>query len=104
MLSVTVCFVSFLILDLKPTPENQLHLENELLATVQTETQAGMRRKIYEVVSELARQLLDEEGIKLWPDFLRFLFESASHGTLEIQDSASSHSTSMYFIESAKRH
>jgi hypothetical protein len=47
-----------------------------------------MRRKICEVVSELARQLLDEEGINIWPDFLLFLFESASNGTLEIKESA----------------
>ncbi|KAI9554129.1 hypothetical protein GHT06_019401 [Daphnia sinensis] len=72
----------------KLTPENQVHLKNELLATIQTETQAGMRRKICEVVSELARQLLDEEGNNLWPEFLRFLFESASNGTPEIKESA----------------
>jgi hypothetical protein len=73
---------------LQLTPENQIHLKNELLATIQTETQAGMRRKICEVVSELARQLLDEEGNNLWPEFLRFLFESASNGTPEIKESA----------------
>lgn len=88
MLSITVCFFWFLIIELKLTPVNQLHLEYELLATVQTETQVGMRRKICEVVSELARQLLDEEGINIWPDFLLFLFESASNGTLEIKESA----------------
>jgi hypothetical protein len=55
------------------------------LATIQTETQAGMRWKLFEVVSELARQLLDEEGNNLWPDFLRFLFESASNGTPEMK-------------------
>ena len=70
------------------TPENQVHLKNELLAIIHTETQAGMRRKICEVVSELARQLLDEEGNNLWPEFLRFLFESASNGTPELKESA----------------
>jgi hypothetical protein len=55
------------------------------LATIQTETQAGMRWKLFEVVSELARQLLDEEGNNLWPEFLRFLFMSASNGTPEIK-------------------
>jgi hypothetical protein len=55
------------------------------LATIQTETQAGMRWKLFEVVSELARQLLDEEGNNLWPEFLRFLFVSASNGTPEIK-------------------
>jgi len=72
----------------KLTPENQVNLKNELLATIQSETQASMRRKICEVVSELARQLLDEEGNNLWPEFLRFLFESASTGTPELKESA----------------
>ena len=65
-----------------------MNLKNELLATIQSETQASMRRKICEVVSELARQLLDEEGNNLWPEFLRFLFESASTGTPELKESA----------------
>lgn len=47
-----------------------------------------MRRKICEVVSELARQLLDDEGNNMWPEFLRFLFESASSGTPELKESA----------------
>nr|CAG4643007.1 EOG090X00U8 [Ilyocryptus agilis] len=72
----------------KLSPENQVHLKNELLATIQSETQTGMRRKICEVVSELARQLLDEDGNNLWPEFLRFLFESASNGTPELKESA----------------
>jgi hypothetical protein len=55
------------------------------LVTIQTETQAGLRWKLFEVVSELARQLLDEEGNNLWPEFLRFLFESASNGTPQIK-------------------
>ncbi len=63
-------------------------MKNELLSIIQTEAQAGMRRKICEVVSELARQLLDEEGNNLWPEFLRFLFESASNGTPELKESA----------------
>ena len=70
------------------TAENQTHLKNELLLVIQTESQSTMRRKICEVVSELARQLLDEEGNNLWPEFLRFLFESASNGTPELKESA----------------
>jgi len=72
----------------KLSAENQTQLKNELLLTIQSENQSNMRRKICEVVSELARQLLDEEGNNLWPEFLRFLFESASNGTPELKESA----------------
>lgn len=70
------------------TPENQAQLKNELLLTIQKENQPGMRRKICEVVSELARQLLDDEGNNTWPEFLRFLFESASNGSPQLKESA----------------
>lgn len=68
--------------------EQQTQLKNELLAMVQAEGAGQMRRKLCEVVSELARQLLDEEGNNLWPEFLRFLFDSASNGTPELKESA----------------
>lgn len=70
------------------TPENQTQLKNELLTAVQSESQGMMRRKVCEVVSELARQLLDDDGNNQWPEFLRFLFESASNGTPELKESA----------------
>nr|CAG4640621.1 EOG090X00U8 [Eulimnadia texana] len=72
----------------KLTPENQNLLKAEVLAAVQSEPQAGMRKKICEAAAELARQLIDEEGNNLWPEFLRFLFESASTGTAELKESA----------------
>ena len=41
-----------------------------------------------EVVSELERQLLDNEGNNLWLEFRRFLFESTSNETTELKLSA----------------
>ena len=41
-----------------------------------------------EVESEIERQLQDNEGNNLWPEFRRFLFESTSNGTTKLKLSA----------------
>jgi hypothetical protein len=52
------------------------------------EVDEGIRRKIGHVSIQFARQLMSAEGINLWPEFLNFLFESASNGTPTFKISA----------------
>ena len=40
----------------------------------------GLKRKMCDAASELARNLIDEDGNNKWPDFLNLLFELANSG------------------------
>uniref|UniRef100_A0A8D2LX52 Importin 5 n=1 Tax=Varanus komodoensis TaxID=61221 RepID=A0A8D2LX52_VARKO len=57
-------------------PEVQTAIKSELLLIIQLETQSSMRRKICDIVAELARNLIDEDGNNQWPEGLKFLFDS----------------------------
>lgn len=37
-----------------------------------------MRKKLCDIIGELAHNMIDDEGNNKWPEFLQFLFESAS--------------------------
>lgn len=45
-------------------------------------------RKICEVVAEVARNLIDNNGSNPWPEFLHFPFQSGSAPTVQFQESA----------------
>uniref|UniRef100_A0A7M4FMU7 Importin 5 n=1 Tax=Crocodylus porosus TaxID=8502 RepID=A0A7M4FMU7_CROPO len=59
-------------------PDVQIAIKSELLLIIQMETQSGMRKKICDIVAELARNLIDEDGNNQWPEGLKFLFDSVS--------------------------
>lgn len=59
-------------------PEAQAQVRAQLLASVQQEEDAGMRKKLCDIIGELAHNMIDDEGNNKWPEFLQFLFESAS--------------------------
>lgn len=48
----------------------------------------NLRRKICEVVSEAARNLIDDDGNNQWPDFLQFLFQCANSPSPQLQEAA----------------
>ncbi|XP_071539871.1 importin-5 [Panulirus ornatus] len=58
-------------------PDAQRQVQAQLLASVQQEEDANMRKKLCDIVSELAHNMIDDEGNNKWPEFLQFLFESA---------------------------
>ncbi|KAA0204007.1 hypothetical protein HAZT_HAZT011606 [Hyalella azteca] len=62
----------------KLPPHAQTSIRGQLLAGVLQEGNPQLRKKMCDVISELAHALLDEEGNNLWPEFLHFLFESAN--------------------------
>ena len=37
-----------------------------------------MRKKMADLVAEVSRNLMDDDGNNLWPEFLQFMFELAS--------------------------
>lgn len=62
----------------KLTPEGKAHLKEQLLYAIHNETSPNLRKKICDVTSELARNLIDDDGNNLWPEFLNFLFDCAN--------------------------
>ncbi|KAJ0181346.1 hypothetical protein K1T71_003431 [Dendrolimus kikuchii] len=58
--------------------EQQSMLRGQLLLTLQMDVSQQLRRKICDVVSELARNHVDEEGVNQWPEFLEFMFQCAN--------------------------
>lgn len=69
-------------------PESKEQLKQQVLLTLQLNESPGLRRKICEVVAEVARNLIDDDGNNQWPEFLQFLFQCASAPTVQLQESA----------------
>lgn len=59
-------------------PETQVQLKAQILFSIHQEISASLRQKICEVVAEVARNLIDDDGNNTWPDVLQFLFQSAN--------------------------
>ncbi len=59
-------------------PEQQAQFKSDLLVLIQQEPNKQVRRKVADLVAEVARNLVDDDGNNLWPEFLRFLFNMAS--------------------------
>ncbi|XP_028039951.1 importin-5 [Bombyx mandarina] len=58
--------------------EQQTVLREQLLLTLQMDLSQYLRRKVCDVVSELARNHIDDDGNNQWPEFLQFMFTCAS--------------------------
>lgn len=68
--------------------ESQAQLKNQVLLTLQQNESPNLRRKICEVVAEVVRNLIDDDGNNTWPEFLQFLFQCANSENLQMQESA----------------
>lgn len=68
--------------------ETQAQLKQQVLLTLQQDESPNMRRKICEVVAEVARNLIDDNGNNQWPEFLQFLFQCANAESIPLQESA----------------
>lgn len=69
-------------------PEGQAQFKNQILLTLQQNESPNLRRKICEVVAEVVRSLIDDDGNNLWPEFLQFLFQCANSDSSQMQESA----------------
>ncbi|GBL83789.1 Importin-5 [Araneus ventricosus] len=61
----------------KLAPNVQNEIKTQLLLRLQADINHNLRRKICDVAAELARNCIDDEGNNHWPDFLKYLFDSA---------------------------
>jgi hypothetical protein len=57
--------------------EQKVAFKAQMLALLQGEPNAQMRRKLVDLVAEASRNLMDDDGNNLWPEFLKFLFDLA---------------------------
>ncbi|KAF4801531.1 Importin-5 [Turdus rufiventris] len=70
------------------SPEDQTSVKTELLLFIQLEMQSATRKKICDIVAELARNLIDEDGNNQWPEVLKFLFDSVSSQNVGLREAA----------------
>jgi hypothetical protein len=63
-------------------------LKAELLNAVQQEADQSIRKKITDVIAELARFLIDEDGTNNWPEVLTFLFQLSSSQNVLLKEAA----------------
>ena len=63
-------------------------MKGELLVLVKTPSEAGLKKKICDAASELAKNLIDDNGNNLWPEFLNLLFECVNSADPSQKESA----------------
>ncbi|XP_035214122.1 importin-5-like [Stegodyphus dumicola] len=59
------------------TVDTTRQIKNQLLHRIQQDVNRNLRRRICDAIAELARKCVDEAGNNHWPEFLKFLFDSA---------------------------
>lgn len=57
----------------KLPPESQQQLKEQVLLAVQQVQTEQLRHKVCEVVAEVARNLIDDDGNNQWPQFLQVI-------------------------------
>ena len=58
--------------------EQKAQFKSQILTLLQNEHHNAMRKKMADLVAEVSRNLMDDDGNNLWPEFLQFMFELAS--------------------------
>lgn len=58
------------------------------MLAIQQQIPPTLRRKICEVVAEVSRYLIDDDGNNQWPDLLQFLFQCINSQHVELQEAA----------------
>lgn len=72
----------------KLNAEQQGQLKSQILLSVQNEPSKNVRKKLSDLAAEVARNLTDDDGTNMWPEFLKFLFECASSPNPEVKEVA----------------
>lgn len=68
--------------------EAQTQLKEQIILVVQQEQSDSMRRKICEIIAEVARNLIDDDGNNQWPEVLQFLFQCANAPNPQLKEAA----------------
>jgi len=72
----------------KLSEQAQTEIRSTLLASVLEEQSTVMRKKMCDIISEIAHSLQDDDGNNGWPEFLHFLFQSASSAVVQHKEIA----------------
>lgn len=67
-------------------PEQQAELKQQVLFLLQADTSINVKRKICEVVAEVARSLIDDDGNNNFPEILNVLFQCATADNVMLQE------------------
>lgn len=68
--------------------ESQDQFRQQILLAVQQDVTPELRRKICEVVAEVSRNLIDDDGNNQWSEILQFMFQCANSPNVALQESA----------------
>jgi len=68
--------------------EQKAALKAQIILSVQNEPSKHVRKKCADLAAEVARNLTDDDGNNLWPEFLKFLFDCASSPNPEVKEVA----------------
>lgn len=63
-------------------------MKQQVLVLLRLEVSSHLKRKICEVVAEVARNLIDDDGNNQWPEVLQLLFHCANAPDVQLQESA----------------
>ncbi len=69
--------------------ESQSQVKNEMMTLVGKDNEnLTMRKKVAEVAAELIRNLIDDDGNNVWPEFLQYLFQLANTANIVQKENA----------------
>lgn len=69
-------------------PDGQVQFRQQILLAVQQDVSPELRRKFCEVVAEVSRNLIDDDGNNQWPEILQFLFQCANSANPHLQEAS----------------
>jgi len=72
----------------KLNDEHKVQFKGEMLNLLQSEANRNVRRKIVDLVAETSRNLMDDDGNNLWPEFLSMLFVLAKAPSNELKEAS----------------
>jgi importin-5 len=78
--------------------ETRSLIQSELLNALQLETNSKIRKKITDVIAELAKILMDDDGYNQWQDVLKFLFDMSSSPNVCLRESSLNIFTFVIFL------
>jgi len=68
--------------------EQQAQFKGQLLLVLQQEPNKGVRKKLADLVADVGRNLIDNDGKNHWPEFFQSIFEMASSPNVEMKEIA----------------
>ena len=68
--------------------EQKSQFKTEMLNLLQSETNRTVRKKLVDLVAEMSRCLMDDDGNNLWPEFLNMLFVLAKAPSNELKEAS----------------